>query len=143
MDRINEAIALHRRRDADGARRLFTEVWDEISPDGDAFHRCVLAHYMADAQDDLREELLWDLRALDAAHSVTDERAKAHHTSLSIEGFYPSLHVNLAEDYRRLGDQDRARAHLALAEKAEGALGDDGYGITMREVIAQLGARLA
>ena len=33
---------------------------------------------MADAQTDPAEELRWDLRALDAADSLTDDRAKEH-----------------------------------------------------------------
>jgi len=55
---------------------LFAQVWTEIGgEDGDPFHVCALAHSMADVQNDVHEELLWDLRALAAADLLTDERA--------------------------------------------------------------------
>lgn len=65
MQRIEEGIARQHARDPEGARQRLTEIWAEIADDGDPFHRCVLAHYMADLQDDPREELAWDLRALE------------------------------------------------------------------------------
>jgi len=36
-----------------------------------------LAHQIADVQADLRQEILWDLRALEAADSITDKRNAA------------------------------------------------------------------
>ncbi|MGQ0776481.1 MAG: hypothetical protein ACT4NY_18980 [Pseudonocardiales bacterium] len=59
---------------------------------------------MADVQDDGHEELVWDLRALQAAGSVTDERARQAGLGGPVSGFYPSLHLNLGEVYRKLGD---------------------------------------
>ena len=47
-------------------------------------------------------------------------------------GLYPSLHLNLGDCYRRLGDLDRAREHLELARAGMGALGDDAYGDLIR-----------
>ena len=38
---------------------------------------CVLAHSMADVQDDVRQELVWDQRALAAADPLTDDRVVA------------------------------------------------------------------
>jgi len=68
MVRIGEGIALHEQGERVAARDLFAQVWSEIGGEsGDPFHRCALAHAMADAQDDVQEELLWDLRALAAA----------------------------------------------------------------------------
>jgi hypothetical protein len=64
--------------DAEGARHLFAEVWGalEASPEGnrDPLHIVTLAHYMADVQIDPTEELRWDLRALEAADTLTDDR---------------------------------------------------------------------
>lgn len=142
MERITAAVALHQGGDDRAARERFAAIWGEISPAGDAFHRCVLAHYMADAQDDPREELRWDLRALDAAGAVTGERAERHHPSLAIRGFYPSLHLNLAEDYRKLGDLGKAREHLARLTAFLDALSDDGYGNMIRAAVDRLTARL-
>ncbi|MFC4326348.1 hypothetical protein ACFPC0_00590 [Streptomyces andamanensis] len=143
MKRIEAAIALQHAGDADAARRRFTEIWEEIAPDGDPFHRCVLAHYMADLQQDPRDELDWDLRALDAAASVTDDRARRHDSSLAIRGFYPSLHLNLAADFHRLGDVPQARTHLAQAREHLDALHDDGYGQGIRSAVQRLAGRLA
>ncbi|MYR57810.1 hypothetical protein GTY54_16750 [Streptomyces sp. SID625] len=143
MKRIEAAMALQHAGDADGARRRFTEIWEEIAPDGDPFHRCVLAHYMADLQQDPQDELDWDLRALDAAASVTDDRARQHDSSLAIRGFYPSLHLNLAADFHRLGDTSRARTHLAQAREHLDALHDDGYGQGIRSAVQRLADRLA
>jgi hypothetical protein len=143
MERVGTAMALFHGGDRTGARQSFARIWDEVGPDGDAFHRCVLAHYMADVQDDLRDELAWDLRALEAAASLTDDRVQEHHASLRIRGFYPSLHLNLAEDYRRLGEPDRARHHLAEAETRADALGDDDYGNGIRAALTRLSDRLS
>jgi hypothetical protein len=143
MERVGTAMALFHAGDRAGARRGFALIWDEVGPDGDPFHRCVLAHYLADVQDDLRDELAWDLRALEAAAALTDDRVQEHHASLRIRGFYPSLHLNLAEDYRRLGEPDKARHHLAEAETRADALADDDYGNGIRAALTRLADRLS
>ncbi|GHF47221.1 hypothetical protein GCM10010218_30660 [Streptomyces mashuensis] len=143
MERIGEAIALLQSGDAAGARRRFDELWAAIGEDGDAFHRCVLAHYMADVQDDPHEELAWDLRALEAADSLTDARVQQHHATLAVRGFYPSLHLNVAAAYEKVGAPDRARTHLAKARAHTDALGDDAYGEGIRGALDRLEERLA
>jgi hypothetical protein len=117
-------------------------VWEEISAAPDALHIVSLAHYMADVQDDPAQELCWDLRALDAADSLTDARAQEHHASLQVAGFYPSLHLNLAADYRKLGRDAEAVEHLTKAEASVGTLADDGYGRMIRGAIERLRAEL-
>jgi hypothetical protein len=102
----------------------------------------VLAHFAADVQPDVETELMWDLRALAAADDVTDERARQYHESLSVAGFYPSLHASLADDYRRLGDRKQAREHLRRAQDTAGVLGDDPYGRMIREGIARIADEL-
>ncbi|MFJ3863846.1 hypothetical protein [Streptomyces nigra] len=142
MRDIEAAMALQHSGDLDGARLRFSEIWEAIASDGDPFHRCVLAHYMADLQPDPRDELVWDLRALDAAASVTDQRAKQHDSSLTIRGFYPSLHLNLAADYHKLADTTQARTHLAQAQEHLDALNDDAYGDGIRSAIQRLADQL-
>lgn len=142
MKRIEEAMARQHAGDAEEARARFTAIWAEIADGGDPFHRCVLAHYMADLQPDPSEELVWDLRALEAAESVTDERAKQHDASLAIRGFYPSLHLNLAADHHKLGDTARARHHLAEARRRLDALHDDDYGRGLRAAIDRLATQV-
>ncbi|GLW09087.1 hypothetical protein Misp01_42160 [Microtetraspora sp. NBRC 13810] len=142
MLRIGKGVELGQRGDRDDARRLFSALWDEIGATGDPLHRCALAHSMADVQDDPRDELLWDTRALEAADSITDERARQAGVESSVAGFYPSLHLNIAEAHRKLGDLDSARDHLERGLAAVDALGDDGYGRMIKDALDRLAARL-
>ncbi|WP_274555710.1 hypothetical protein [Streptomyces spiramyceticus] len=143
MTRIGQAVMLLHAGDREEARNRFGVLWDEIGEDGDPFHRCTLAHYMADTQDDAGDELAWDLRALAAADGLTDERVAQHDSSVAVRGFYPSLHLNLAADYLKLHRPDAARTHLFRARAASDALGDDGYGDGVRAAIERLERRLA
>ncbi len=141
--RIGQAVQLSHQGEWDAARRLFAEIWDEIgSEQGDPLHRCTLAHAMADVQDDVREELVWDQRALAAADQLTDARMTQAGVSLPVAGLYPSLHLNLSECYRKLGDLDRAREHLQHAQATIGALGDDGYGQMIRDGLERVAEQL-
>lgn len=144
MARIAQAVELHHgqgRREA--ARDLFAQVWDEIGADqGDPLHVCVLAHSMADVQADVNEELVWDLRALAAAGLVTDDQLAQAGVPMTVAGLYPSLHLNLADCYRRLGDLDRARKHLHEAEAGIGVLGDNDYGRLIRGGLDRLAEQL-
>jgi hypothetical protein len=137
MERISAAVATYAAGDRDDASLQLAGIWTEIQ-DGDPLHRCFLAHYLADLQDDVRDELRWDLRALEAADEVT----RRGEDSLDVRALYPSLHLNLGDDYRRLGAAAQAREHLALALSALPALPDDGYGQMIRNGIATLGQRL-
>ncbi|WP_326696378.1 hypothetical protein OG909_02960 [Streptomyces sp. NBC_01754] len=74
MTRIGQAVMLLHGGDREEARDRFGILWAEIGEAGDALHRCTLAHYMADAQDDPEDELAWDLRALAAAEGLTEAR---------------------------------------------------------------------
>jgi hypothetical protein len=144
MARVAEAMALGHAGDREEARRSFADTWAAIGgDDGDAFHRCAVAHSMADVQDDVRAELLWDERALAAADELTDERAAAGGVSAGVAAFYPSLHLNLGDCHRRLGDAARAREHLERSRAAIGTLPDDGYGQLVRGGLDRLAERLA
>jgi hypothetical protein len=142
MQRIATAQELAVAGDREGARAAFAAVWADVGEDGDALHVVSLAHYMADVQDDPRVELAWDLRALRAVERLTDERARRHHNSLSVRGFLPSLHLNVAAGHAKLGDRESALRHLAAAEAAAPALADDGYGRGIRGGIDRLRAQL-
>lgn len=132
--RIGEAVQLSHQGERESARLLFAEIWDEIGGEqGDPLHVCTLAHAMADVQDDVHEELIWDQRALAAAGLLTDARVAQAGVTLPVAGLYPSLHLNLSECYRKLGDLDRAREHLQEARTMIGALGDDGYGRMIKD----------
>ncbi|MFJ5265428.1 hypothetical protein ACIQAC_33675 [Streptomyces sp. NPDC088387] len=142
MTRIGQVVMLHHAGDREEARDRFLRLWDEIGEDGDPLHRCTLAHYMADTQDDPTDELAWDLRALTAAGELTDERLAEHEDAPAVRALYPSLHLNLAADYVKLDRSDAARTHLSRARQASTALADDGYGNGIRAAIGRLESRL-
>ncbi|WP_067648162.1 hypothetical protein [Nocardia harenae] len=143
MTAILAAVGTGRDGDTATARTALLELWAGIGPAGDPLHRCTLAHYLADLYDDPAESLAWNIRALDAADTVTDDRVRDVHESLHIAGFYPSLHLNLADDYRRLGSLTPAAEHLALARQHAPALGPDPYGDLIRGAIDGVGAAIA
>ncbi|MEQ3552407.1 tetratricopeptide repeat protein [Pseudonocardia nematodicida] len=134
MAEIGTAVELGHGGDRAGARSRFDRIREDLGDDGDPFLRCVLAHYAADVQDDPHAELRWDAEALAAATEVTGNEAVA--------GFYPSLHLNLADVHRRLGHDDEALLHLRRAREHVGVLTDDGYGRMIRNGIERCGERL-
>ena len=144
LGRINEGVQLHHQQgERTTARDLFAQIWDEIGGErGDPLHVCVLAHAMADVQDDVHQELLWDQRALAAAGSLTDDRLTQAGVPMPVAALYPSLQLNLGECYRKLGDLDRARECLQQARAGIGALGDDDYGRLIRSGLDQLAQQL-
>ena len=143
MTRIGAAMALGHQGDRAGAREAFAAIWAEVGDDGDALHRVALAHSMADVQDDVREEIAWDLRALDAAGAVSDERAAAAGVASPVAAFYPSLHLNLGEAYRKVGNLALAQHHCDEGRARVESLPDDGYGAMVRDALDRLAERIA
>ncbi|MGW0792451.1 hypothetical protein ACWD04_30595 [Streptomyces sp. NPDC002911] len=150
MTRIGQAVMLLHAGDRAEARNRFGIIWSEIGERGDALHRCTLAHYMAGTQDDPRDELEWDLRALTAAEGLTAAGAPAaspgrdveHRDATAVRALAPSLHLNLAADYLKLQCFEAARTHLDRAWGAVGVLEDDGYGEGVRAAIGRMEQRL-
>jgi tetratricopeptide (TPR) repeat protein len=148
-ERIAKANAIRDGGDRESARLLLGELWNEIGPDGDPIHRCGVAHHIADTQDDFGVELTWDLTALEVADTITIEQRRAVQHLFSVDAFYASLHLNLADDYSKLGDPAKARAHLAKAHKCLRQTGDlpnmgpnDKYGRSIRAELQRLSAAL-
>lgn len=143
MQHVGEGIAASQQGERARARSIFDDIWERIGgDDGDPFHRCAIAHSMADVQDDPREELAWDLRALRAADLLTDERVEAGGVAGSARAFYPSLHLNLADVYLRLGEPEHALEHVQRGQAAVAALPDDGYGTMIRDALARIESEL-
>jgi hypothetical protein len=132
MTRIGQVAMLLHAGDREEARNRFTALWEELGEDGDPLHRCTVAHFMADTQDDPEAELDWDLRALYAAD----------HAALAARGFFPSLHLNLAADYWKVGENRMARSYLGRAREAATVLGDDAYADGVRAAIGRMELRL-
>lgn len=138
LTRIGQAVMLLHGGDREEARNRLGALWAEIGEQGEALHRCTLAHYMADTQDDPGDELAWDLRALAAAEGLGDDRPDQRRSALALQVFSPSLHLSLAADYLKLQHPQAARVHLDRARELVKALADDGYGRRMRTAVAQL-----
>ena len=138
MTGIGAAVEQGRAGDKAPAREALTRLWERVGSDGDALHRCSIAHYLADLQESVEDELLWDQRALAAVVDLDDERAQRFHENLRVRAFLPSLHLNLADGYRRVGDRDRAQHHLEVARELTGGLPDDDYGSMIRAGIHQV-----
>jgi hypothetical protein len=134
---ITNAVALGHSGDPDTARASLLALWPTTR---DPLHRCVLAHYLADLHPDPAEALTWDVRALDAAETVPP----GHATSpFNVTAFYPSLHLNLADNYRRLGSFTAATRELASAQSKADALPDDAYGATIRAALTKVTTALS
>ncbi|MGI5371411.1 hypothetical protein [Streptomyces iakyrus] len=138
LTRIGQVVMLHHAGDREEARHRYLGLWAELGEHGDPLHRCTLAHYLADTQDDPADELAWDLRALTAAEEAREESVAV----AAVIAIYPSLHLNLADDYLGLGRRDAARTHLRWAREAAAALADDSYGEGVWAAIARLESRL-
>ena len=146
MTRIGQAVMLHHGGDREEARHRLLKLWAEIGEDGDPappLHAGAL-HGRHPGRPGHRTGL--------GPQGVVGGRGTVrrpgagepaeHHDELAVRAFYPSLHLNLAADYAKLGRPDAARSHLRLARGALATLGDDGYGDGIRAALARLEARL-
>ena len=134
------AVTLALGGDRTGGLEALTECWAATDP-SDHAQRCVLAHYLADLQDSLEDEIAWDEAALRSFAGVLDADL-APLGIPSAAGLAPSLHLNLGDGYARRGDLDAARAQLDAGLSAAGVLPDDGYGAMVRGGLDRLRERL-
>ncbi|WP_250035101.1 hypothetical protein [Paractinoplanes maris] len=125
MAAIGAAIERGRAGDRAGARAELEDLWSKTD---DALHRVTIAHFVADLEETVADELMWDERALVVATDLTDERAQQYNKTFQVRAFLPSLHLNLADAHRRLGHSAEAHHHVAAAETELDALPDDDYG---------------
>jgi hypothetical protein len=138
---IIEAIAVALAGDREGGREILTACWKGTAV-RDAAQRCVLAHYLADVQDELDDEVAWDEAALTAFADV----AETELTPIGIgsaRALEPSLRLNLGDGYRRQGRFEDARVQADAGEAVAHLLPDDGYGQMIRTGLARLQARIA
>ncbi|GAB3460163.1 hypothetical protein [Actinophytocola sediminis] len=144
MARVTAIVQRGQAGERAAARQDLETMWAEVEAGGgDDFHRCVIAHFLADLQDTQHAELMWDERALAAVNGVSDERAQEFDGSLQVRGFMPSLYLSLADDHRRLGDADRAHEFLGKAQATVDALGDDPYGELVKGILDKVVQALA
>ncbi|ANS79388.1 hypothetical protein SGUI_1992 [Serinicoccus hydrothermalis] len=140
-DDITAAIGLALSGEGErGAQRL-RGLWEQTR-DPDHAQRCVLAHYLADLEAELDDEVAWDERALAEYPHVRDEDL-APVGIASAAGLAPSLHLNLGDGYLRQGQTREAQAQLDAGLASADALPDDGYGAMIRQGLLRLADRVA
>jgi len=105
------------------ARDLFQKAWSQAQ---DHFEQCIAAHYLARHQPTPEDTLHWNETALHLADSVGDER---------VQGFYPSLYLNLGHCHEVLGNDGEAKRFYSLAAAHAQTLPDDRYGKIVRQGI--------
>ena len=138
---VTDAVARLQSGDVDGGREALEACWDATGPQDHAL-RCVVAHYLADVQEDLETEIEWDEAALAELPHVRDEDVKGLGLA-SAAGFAPSLHLNLGDGYLRRGDVETAARHLELGREVLGRLADDAYGVMIRRGFDRLERRIS
>lgn len=138
---ILAAVATLHQGDREQACDQLEAIWARVDPD-DYFHRCVVAHYLADAQSDPAEELRFDLLALSAARRADPNDFDGRFPGLTLVGFMPTLHLNLATDYERVGELTLARMHATEAREALAKVPVGPAGDTARAALARLTRRL-
>jgi len=126
--------------DREAGREDLRRCWDRLGSDDHA-KRCVLAHYLADVQDDVNTEVAWDERAL-ASHGLVGEDELTPIGIPSAAGLAPSLHLNLGDGYLRQGRTAEAHQELEAGLATAPALGVDRYGTMIRSGLEGLKTRL-
>ncbi len=123
--------------DREAGRRTFEKLWDELDDHAEVLCRCMIAHHLADLQEEAADALCWDQRALAAVFGPgvpLDE---------GLRGFLPSLYLSLADSHRRVGDFDVARMQLAIARGHLEVLASDAYGALIRTRLRGIEVALA
>ncbi|CAM3975780.1 hypothetical protein [Smaragdicoccus niigatensis] len=129
--------------DPEGALARLMDMWNALDRN-DRAGQCILAHYIADLQSDVADELRWDETALEASNGVTDDDLQKLHPTLTVAGFIPSLQLNVADGYRRVGRFEDASAALTKSVAHNDALPLDlPEEVTYREMILGGQQRLA
>jgi hypothetical protein len=139
-DDITAAVGLTLAGAREDGGAALAQCWAETTEDDHA-QRCVIAHYLADLEPELDDEVAWDEAAL-AAHAHVDDADLAPIGMAQARGMAPSLHLNLGDGYLRQGRLDDARAQVTHGLAHQDALGDDGYGALIRTGLHRLSARI-
>lgn len=106
------------------AHALFQQAWDIAQNDFEAF---TAAHYLARNQADPKDNLKWNLEALNRANNITDDDMKGH---------YPSLYLNVAKSYETLGELQEANSYYQSAADSSLHLPPGKYGDMIKSGIA-------
>ncbi len=137
---ILEAIGEAQTGDPETGRQRLLGCWEQTKPSQHAY-RCVLAHYLADVQSTVDDEVSWDTTALEEyAYVGGDDLAAVGIPDAA--GLAPSLHLNLGDGYLRQGRLAEATEQVRAGLASVDVLADDGYGRMVREGLARLADRV-
>ena len=109
-----QAMALEEKGEAEEARGLFLQAWDEATDD---FEKFIAAYYVARHQISDRDRLKWHETALQLALRVGDE---------AVSAAFPYLYTNTAKCYEDLNDFDSATKNYELAASFPDQPSDNG-----------------
>jgi len=142
MEEVMAAVGILHGGDHERARSLLLALWEKLGESDNAVERCTVAHFLADTEAAVAEELRWDLRALAAATGggLGEDRDPL---APGLDAFLPSLHLNVGDACRRAGDAGNAQLHAGFGLGRADALGEDGYGGTIRLGLERLRDRVA
>ncbi len=107
------------------AEKLFQEAWDLASDNFEAF---TAAHFLARSQKDPKDNLKWNMEALNRANTIAGEEMKCH---------YPSLYLNIAKSYENLDNRSDAYHFYNLAANYNKYLPSGKYGDVIKSGISQ------
>ena len=141
MEEITHAIAILQSGDRTRGRLLLLQLWEQWKNKNAPRERCTIAHFLADTEDTVRAELQWDLIALDADTGASDGTDNEVIIP-ELEAFLPSLHLNVGDAYRRLGDRQLARFHAEAGLRRAAVVGDDHYASMIKTGLVRLLERL-
>ena len=100
-EQVKSAVQLSMTQGSAQGRDALLDCW-RATAHGDHAYRCVIAHYLADLQSSLDDEVAWDQRALVEHAFLTDEDLAPVGIN-STADMAPSLHLNLGDGYLRQG----------------------------------------
>src|SRR5215510_532162 len=109
-----QAMALEEKGEAEEAKRLFLQAWNEST---NHFEKFIAAYYVARHQESIPDKLRWHETALQLALRIGDE---------AVSAAYPSLYTNIAKCYEDLNDLDSAKKNYELAASFTGKPSDNG-----------------
>jgi len=138
---VVEAVNIALSGDTVEGRARLLECWQSSTPAEHA-QRSVLAHYLADLQADLSDEITWDEAAL-REYAFVDEHELTAIGISSAAALEPSLRLNLGDGYLRAGRLAESRAQFVAGMAASPLLTHDEYGALIRGGLERLGERLA
>ncbi len=136
------ALSMFHSGDRESAREELLKLWEQSALADAPAHRCMIAHFLADTEVEPSAELEWDLRALEAATGWRDD---VDHGAVDpeLDGYLPSLHLNVGDACRRLGELKRAQRHAENGLKHASALEHSAYGASVKAALIRLCDRLA